>query len=256
MRAAAGAATIIIDATAHPDAAVRDCAVRSAGALLRADPLGAAPLLLSFVPSSPDAVASAVAIAAGTSPANWVNAMNDAERRVVLALLAAPRRMHPLGRLLRAAHATGLQRYRWARVWPVIAGNPISQGASTAISTIAAEGTADEVLFLAESLGNCPNFALDQPSLVAELVAALSRHPTPIHDDVRGHLLASGMPHGTSRTPGQPAKANVDARDRAEALSETAGMTDDVRELYRRLRAALQHQIDRDLDDDEREADR
>ncbi len=304
--AAAAAATIIIDATAHPDAAVRDCAVRSAGALLRADPLGAAPLLLSFVPSSPDAVASAVAIAAGTSPANWVNAMNDAERRVVLALLAAPRRMHPLGRLLlneiagvlpnevievlavhadgsgsqllrpgwgldrgfsnqpvaliawvqRAAHATGLQRYRWARVWPVIAGNPISQGASTAISTIAAEGTADEVLFLAESLGNCPNFALDQPSLVAELVAALSRHPTPIHDDVRGHLLASGMPHGTSRTPGQPAKANVDARDRAEALSETAGMTDDVRELYRRLRAALQHQIDRDLDDDEREADR
>lgn len=304
--AAAGAATIIIDATAHPDAIVRDCAVRSAGALLRADPLGAAPLLMSFVPSSPDAVASAVAIAAGASPASWVNAMNDAERREVLALLAAPRRMHPLGRLIlneiagvlpndvievlavhadrsgsqllrpgwgldrgfsnqstaltgwiqRAAHATELQRYLWARVWPVIAGNPISQGASTAISAIAAEGTADEVLFLAESLGNCPNFALDQPSLVAELIGALSRHPTPIHDDVRGHLLMSGMPRGTSRAPGQPAKANVEARDRAEALSETTAMTGDVREFYGRLRAALQHQIDRDLEDDEREADR
>lgn len=98
--AAAGAATIIIDATAHPDAAVRDCAVRGAGALLRADPRGAAPLLMSFVPPSPDAVASAVAIAAGTSPANRVNAMDDAERRVVLALLAAPGRMHPVGRLV------------------------------------------------------------------------------------------------------------------------------------------------------------
>jgi hypothetical protein len=303
---AADAATIIIEAAAHPDVTVRDCAVRSAGAWLRADPLGAAALLTLFVSSSPDAVASAVAIAAMPGAAEWVNAMTDTERRAVLALLAAPRTVHPLGRLLlieiarvlptetidvlaahaegygshllrpgwgldrgfadqpapliawiqRAAHAAGLQRNRWARVWSVVAGNPISQAASTAISAIAATGTDSEVIFLAQSLENRPGFALDQPLLVSELVAALSRHPASIHDEIRGHLQTSGMPRGTSRTPGQPAQANVVARDRAEALSETADMADDVRELYRGLRDALQHQIDRDLENDQREADR
>ena len=148
-----------------------------------------------------------------------------------------------------------MQRFMFARIWPVIAGSPPTSAGSTAISTVAAQGTTDGLLFLADSLATCENFVLDRPALVTEIIDSLSRHPADIHDRVRGALLTSGIPFGTSRTPGKPAQRNVDNRDRAETLSHDESLPEPVRELYGELRTALQHLIDRDLMADLREAE-
>jgi hypothetical protein len=302
---AAEAAAIITAATAHADPAVQQKALASAGALLRVDPVGVAPMLLTAAATFPDAVAAAVTVAAMPDPSAWVTAMTDAQRRAVLSLLAVQARLLPMNRLVlealagvlpdevidhlaaraesgsgqlirpgwgldrayadhhgalvawirRAAGSTGLQRFQWTRIWPVIAGCPCTAGGSTAISAVAAQGTTEELLFLTESLANCQNFVLDSPSLVAEIVDALSRHPAEVHDMVFGGLLTSGLPRGTSRTPGMPAQQNVDNRDRAEQLSQDAGLSEGTRHLYRELRVALQQAIENDLAADQREAE-
>jgi hypothetical protein len=263
-------------------------------------------MLLAAAATYPDAVASAVTVAAiPEGPLAWVTAMTDAQRRAVLSLLAVQSRLLPMNRLVlaalagvlpdevidqlaaraesgsgqlirpgwgldrafgdhpealiawirRAASSTDLQRFQWTQIWPVIAGSPTTAGGSTAISAVAAQGTAEELLFLTESLANCQNFVLDSPALVAEIVDALSRHPAEAHDTMRGWVLTSGIPRGTSRTPGMPAQQNVDNRDRAEQLSQDAGLPEDVRQLYRELRVALQQVIDSDLAADQREAE-
>ena len=155
----------------------------------------------------------------------------------------------------KATPSQGVQRLHWTRVWPVIAGRSSTDGAFTAISTVAVDGTAEELVFLAESFAQCENLALDQPNIVTEIIGALSRHPDTISQSVRGALIASGMPHGTSRTPGQPAKANVDNRDRAQALAANTDLTQEARDLYRDMYTALQKQIDEDLECDRREAE-
>ncbi|UQU62541.1 hypothetical protein COUCH_26365 [Couchioplanes caeruleus] len=155
----------------------------------------------------------------------------------------------------RACGSTDLQRFQWARIWPVIAGTPPTTGGSTAISTVAAQGTTDELTFMAESLAHCDNFVLDSPSLVAEIIEALARHPTEVHDGVRAALLTSGIPFGSSRTPGTPAQQNVDNLGRAQALSQDAKLPESVRQLYRELQAVLQQQIECDLEADRREAE-
>lgn len=64
------------------------------------------------------------------------------------------------------------------------------------------------------------------------------------------------MPRSTSRTPGEPAQKNVNNRDRAAKLAEDSNLTNEVRDLYRNLQAAIQNRINKDLEEDRREAER
>lgn len=157
--------------------------------------------------------------------------------------------------ITKGAPATGIQRMQWTSVWSVIAGVTPSEGAHVATSTIVRNGSTDELIFLADSLSECENFILDQPEIVTEIVESLPRHPEPARRHVRGTLIVSGAPLGTIRTPGQPARQNVENRDRAAALAEAAYLPQDVRDLYRELSAELQRQIDNDAEDDRREAE-
>ncbi|WP_432973469.1 hypothetical protein [Dactylosporangium sp. CA-233914] len=301
---AADAAIVITDATTHPDPAIQYTAVQSTGALLRADPLGTVPLLLTFVPTAPDAVVSAIWIAEGTDPETWVAAMSDTERRAILDLFRALPKLQTANRgtlmaladalpgdvldvlalhaerggsqllrpgwglerpfadypsalvtwVERSAETAGMRRLQRSKIWPAIAGIRPTAGATTAITTIAAQGTDDELLFLAESLAHCPNFVLDEPVLVAELVEALDRHPNINRNQIYGELLVSGVPRA-SWTPGQPAQQNIDNRDRAQTLADDDTLSDEARQLYRDLHAELQRIIDRDLKADQAEAE-
>ncbi|MEV6928448.1 hypothetical protein AB0M46_28725 [Dactylosporangium sp. NPDC051485] len=299
---AADASAVIIEATKHPDPAIRDTAIRSTGAILRADPLGTVPLLRTFVPTAPDAVVVAIWIAEGTDPQTWVAGLSDAQRRALLDLLRElpklnttnrgtlvaladplpddildviaahaerggspllrpgwglerPFANHPTALVTWIQHGTqaaGMQRLQRSKIWPAIAGVRPTAGAATAITTIAADGSDDELLFLAESLAHCPNFVLDEPERFEELLEALDRHPDANHDQVVGELLASGIPRA-SWTPGHPAQQNIDNRDRAQALADDATLSDGARNLYRDLHAELQRIIDRDLKADQAE---
>lgn len=105
---AADAAPIITAATTHPDPAVSQKALASTGVLLRANPIGVTPRLLQAAPTHPYAVAAAVADAAGTDAAAWTAAMNDDERRAVLAILAVVPKPNVRHRLLLNAIASVL----------------------------------------------------------------------------------------------------------------------------------------------------
>ncbi|GAA0903593.1 ATP-binding protein [Virgisporangium aurantiacum] len=301
---ATDASTVIIEATKHADPAIQHTAVQSTGALLRADPLGTVPLLLTFIPTAPDAVASAVSVAEGADPQTWVAGMSDEQRRALLDLLRELPKLHTRNRrtltaladslpddvldviavhdkrggsqllqpgwgierpfanhpaalvtwIQRGTQAAGTQRFRRSKIWRVIAGVRPTAGAASAITTIAANGTADELLFLAESLAHCTNFVLDEPGLFDELVQALDRHADIDHDQICGELLASGMPDASWR-PGRPAHETIDNRDRAQTLADDDTLSDKSRQLYRDLHAGLQRIIDRDLKADSTEAD-
>lgn len=155
----------------------------------------------------------------------------------------------------RGTQAAGMQeRLQRSKIWPAIAAVSPTAGAATAIATIAADGTGDELLFLAESLAHCPNFVLDEPGLFDELVQALDRHPDVNRDQICGELLVSGVPRASWR-PGQPAQQNIDNRDRAQTLADDDTLSDGARQLYRDLHAELQRIIDRDLKADQAEAE-
>jgi hypothetical protein len=94
----------------------------------------------------------------------------------------------------KAAPSQGVQRLQWTHVWPVIAGKSPTDGACTAISTVAAEDTAEELVFLAESLAQCENLALDQPNIVTEIIGALSCHPDTTGTADRPAISGLGYP--------------------------------------------------------------
>jgi hypothetical protein len=163
---------------------------------------------------------------------------------------------HPdalVGWIEEASARTGIRRRHAADVWPVVAGNPVSEGTGTAVTRLAASGTAEHLKFLAESLAEVEGFVLDRPDLVTILVVSLQGRDSVLRNDACGYLLLSGMPRGTSRTPGEPAQENLTNRDRAADLAAREDLPDAVRELYRQMGKALQNQIDADLESDRRE---
>jgi hypothetical protein len=154
-----------------------------------------------------------------------------------------------------ASQAPEERRSELERVWLLVAGEPLSVGAVSAVRSIAAQGTADELDFLTGALANGGGFALRHVDLVVDLVSAL----TPLPKDLRMRGLArlrmSAQYRSHVRTPGKPADVTVQGRDAARALSESPDLPQAVRDLYATVADNYQKGIDddlqRDADEDE-----
>jgi hypothetical protein len=127
------------------------------------------------------------------------------------------------------------------RLFPLIAGDPITADAIQAITTIASRNDARELTFLSGGLSHCSGFALNHPEVVATLLEAFLSLTSANRQKCRA-LLQNSTAHAGWNTTSQ--LCNI--RDRAAALAETGSFPAELQDFYSEIAIHWQAVINRE----------
>jgi hypothetical protein len=144
--------------------------------------------------------------------------------------------------IVESAQVDDVSAFYLHRLFPLIAGDPITADAIQAITIIASRSDARELTFLSGGLSNCSGFALNHPETVATLLEAFRRLRFEDRQKCRALLQNSTAPAGYWNAASE--LGNI--RDRAAALAENGSFPSELQGFYSEVAIHWQALIDRE----------
>jgi hypothetical protein len=146
--------------------------------------------------------------------------------------------------------------FELGRIWPLVAGRPLTAEARDVAREVVNSGTEAEVVFLAISASHDDGFAVREVPLTGALVDRISGMAEPQRSRAALSSLKSTIhPTSYSRAPGEASQDRITRRDQARAAAVNPDLSTATQSFYTESAAVEQHLIDQDLSRDQEEDD-
>ena len=140
-------------------------------------------------------------------------------------------------------------------LWASVAGRPLTDGARSVVTYVAANGTDAELNFLAGGIARDDGFAVREVVLTGWLVDRITTCPEPLRDRALAGLRFSFHPSSYSRRPGHPNEERERRRGQALAAAQNSELSETARAFYAEAAKTEERLIDdelrRDADEDD-----